>query len=108
MHYVMIQPRQDPQVQWLMTHILLTEEELEAIVHEWTKEWCVPILEDQITANDLEQDKLTSSQQNDQENYPQDNAQDRDLTHSRSSSTSIDQDVQKKRKEDDIDQGESK
>ena len=62
MHYVMIHPRQDPQHQWLATQFQLTEEEVEAIVHEWVKEWCVYVPNDQIVDDNLDQEKPPSSQ----------------------------------------------
>ena len=68
---------------------------MKAIVHEWH----VPILDDQIIPDDLDQDKPPSSQHKDQEEDPQDDVQDHDPTESGSSSTPIDRDIEEKRDE---------
>ena len=107
MHYVMIHPWQDPQCQWLATRFQLTEEEVEAIVHEWAKEWCVYVPNDQIVDDDLDQDKPPSSQHKYQEEDPQEDAQVHDPTLSGSSSTPTDLVIEENWNQEEAKKGES-
>ena len=46
--HINMQPRQDEQHQSFPTKFIMTEEEVEEIVNDWPKEWCVLVLEDQL------------------------------------------------------------
>ena len=47
-HHVNMQPHQDPQRQCLSMQFMITEEEVKEIVDEWTNEWRILVLEDQL------------------------------------------------------------
>ena len=85
----------------------LIEEEVDSIVHEWVKEWCVYVLDDQIVDYDLDQDKPPSSQHKYREEDPQEDAQVHDPTQSGSSSTPIDLVVEENWNQEEAEKGES-
>ena len=76
-HHILLQLREDPQRQLLMKHNLLTEEEFEAIIQDWLKEWHVPILDDQLDADEyLGQENPPPQKDADQGGDPQVEMQD--------------------------------
>ena len=108
-HHILLQLRQDPQRQFSTTHILLNEEEVEAIIQDWLKEWHVPILDDQLDVDEyLVQENPTSQKDADQGGYPQEETQDPNTPQNDSSKNLIDPVIEEKRKQTDIEQVDPK
>ena len=48
-HSIYIQERWDPEKQWLPLAYKFTNEELDALVHEWSVEWCNPVIQEELS-----------------------------------------------------------
>ena len=62
-HHIHLQPRQDPQNQWLATEFWITEEDIETISQDWPEEWRRPVADDQISAKNETWQNGTSKNQ---------------------------------------------
>ena len=72
LHHIYIQPRQQDQRQRLPTKFIMTKEEIQEIINEWSKEWCVLVREDQLRQEENQVQEDESDEANKEEDPPDD------------------------------------